>query len=122
MRMILEINTNEPKEVLEALAIVTSLITGTPSVTETVVEAPKEAKPTKTLPKTKKKPEDVPTQEAEETKPTGITLEVLKDRAKQKAQSAGREKVKAVIAKYAPKLSEVSKEDFGSCYKALGLL
>ncbi len=80
-------------------------------------EAPKEVKPPKTTRKAKEvavEPETIA-----ETVPS-ITLANLKDRAKEKAQIVGREKVKECISNYAPKLTEVSKEDFEKLYKSLG--
>jgi len=120
--MKITIDTNEALSQTDKLVL--GLLLG--SVTESKTETPTEAKPTPTKPKPKpatKKAVEKPVEEkAPEPKEEGITLASLKDRAKEKAQSAGRDKVKEVIGVYAPKLTEVSEEDYGKVYLALGKL
>ena len=125
MKVTIEINTEDKSTIIAGLSLLAHLNTDT-------VEAPEPKKTVKTpkaTPKTKKAPEkpetpvETPTKEdtpKEEVKQEGITLSNLKDRAKDKAQSAGREKVKACIGEFAQKLTEVDEADYGKLYKKLG--
>lgn len=60
----------------------------------------------------KQKPNPKPTQEKKEAVAPDIKLEDLKELAKNKVKTSGREKVKEIIAEYAPKLAEVKTEDY----------
>jgi len=123
--MKITIDTNEALSRADKLVLTLLLGDITEIKPETPTEAP-EAKTTETKPKRKtpaKKDVETPVEEkAPEPKEEGITLASLKERAKEKAQSAGREKVKETISKFAPKLTEISEEDYGKVYLALGKL
>lgn len=112
--------------------------------TTSVVEAPKEEKTTPSIPSEGKEPEEAPStekpkrkrrtkaeieaekakkaEEAQEDEPKSkVTLAELKEVAQEKAR-VDRRVVKETIGNYAPKLTEVSEEDYGKLMEALKAL
>lgn len=123
MKLIIEVNTQNIEEMVEAVTLLNSYVVKI--VPETVVEAPKEEKTTPSIPEPKKEPEEAPTPkrkrrtkaeiDAEKTKKdvneTKITLSELKEVAQEIAR-VDRKIVKDAISKYGDKLTEVSEEDY----------
>lgn len=132
MKITLEIETTDIEQITEAVNFLTTLalkdVTDIAKIqTETGVEdtnPPKQDEiPTEDKKVRKRAPRAKKEKVVEEAKEeTGITLTALKDRAKEKAQSAGRDKVKECISEFAPKLSEVNEADYGKLYKKLGAM
>lgn len=125
MKLILEIETNDRQSVLDAKAVLGALFAEATTTTQDV-PAPEKPKATPRKPKvspTKSEVTPEPKKAPEASKKQeGISLGDLKDRAKKVVGTAGRDAVKELIGKYAPKLTEVSTEDYGKLYKSLGEL
>ena len=127
MKLILEIETKDQSSVNEALVLLTTLLNVKVEVTTSPEGTTPTKKPLKRATKPKEtKPEAEPTPEPKKPseapkKQEGVSLGDVKTRASEKAK-VDREAVKKVISNYAPKLSEVSPEDYGKLYKALGEL
>ena len=133
MKVIIEINTEDNESILGGANIIrylqsTYVEIPTPPAVKKAMKKP-ESKPT---PRSSKKVEDVSEEEKTEKvantpsksskNNTEISLAELKDLAKAKAQSAGREKVKECIGKFGAKLTEVAEADFDKLHEALGKL
>lgn len=84
--------------------------------TETAVEDTKEAEP---IPKPTQVKKRAPRAKKEEVK---VTLADLKELAKNKSTSAGREAVKEVISNYGGKLADVKTTDYQALSEDLGKL
>ena len=119
-------DTQNTKEVQEVLAF---LLGTAHSVTETATEAPQKEKVAPSIPKEEKAVEAPVEKKApakkpapkKETAPT-VTLEALKDVAKNATLRTTREEVKACIGKYGAKLSEVKKEDYPALFSSIEAL
>jgi len=95
-------DTKNEEEVAEVLALLGG---------ERKAKTPTEAK--------EEKPNPKPTPKKKEATGSKIKLEDLKESAKNAVTRTDREKVKETIGNYAPKLAEVSEEDYGKLYKSL---
>ena len=127
--MIVQFNTNNQNEVEEVKLLLETLSKSVVKRTETVVEdkenvsegksIPKEEKavqePKKRKRRTKAEMEAAKEKEAEKT----LSLNDLKELAKNKAISVGRTEVKNIINKYAPKLAEVDETKYEELFNDL---
>ena len=120
MKITIEIDTKNIVELTEAVVLLTSFSTKmaqaeiTPTSSKKPEPIPEPEKEEKVAKKTVKV-----TEKATETPKSTITLADLKERAKIKVQETDRETVKATISKYAPKLAEISPDDYEKLYKDL---
>ena len=115
MKITVEIDTKNKSSVQDGINFLRSLIGEAHSVTETAPEPTKKQKTTPSKAKVEKAPEEAPTQEAK----SSITIDVLKDSAKNAVTKTDRTKVKEVINEFAEKLAEVKEADYGKLYKKL---
>ena len=118
-------DTTNQNEVLEVSNFIQNLLLQQANSTESKSKVATEPKPesTKVKPKpTTKKAVEKPVEEKVETPKQEITLTDLKERARERADTTSREKVREVISKFASKLTEVSESDYGKVYHALGQL
>ena len=116
MKMLIEIDTQNVESLKEVQAFIEGQISfGTHSVTETAQKSTKEVTPDPEPSEDKKAVKKPSTK-------SSITLENLKDSAKNATQRVPREDVKKVINEFAVKISEVKEEDYGKLYKKLQTL
>lgn len=111
-------DTQNAEEVIEV-----ALLLGSMKITLDTppVKTPSAPKVEKVIPKATPAPKKAPTP----SKPKGeitVTLGDLKDLAKDKAQSSGRDAVKNTIGEFAPKLTEVKVADYLPLCEALKAL
>ena len=118
MKITLQIDTKNTVELTEAINFLNGFTKLTHNEPEVKVEAPKKEKVTPSIPKEKKAVEAPVEKKVEAPKPS-ITLQTLKDSAKDATLRVDREQVKKAILEFAPKLAEVKDADFGKLYKKL---
>lgn len=117
MKILIEVDTTNLENIGEALMLLNKYADSFTSPeskqavkrTETVVEATKKENEGVDKGEDKKEPEEAPT----------VTLAELKDLAKKKSDSDGRDVVKGIIGKYADKLANVKAEDYTALAKDL---
>jgi len=135
MKLIIEVNTQNIEEMVEAVTLLNTYVVKIG--TETTLDAPKEEKSTPSIPSEEKTPEEAPTTEkpkrkrrtkaeieaekAKSEETSSITLSDLKEVAQEKAR-IDRKVVKDAISKYAPKLTEVSEENYAELLETLKAL
>lgn len=121
MILTITLDTNKIEDMVEAVTLLNSysvkLVTPTAKKevvkpTETVVEEPKPSKP---IPKATPTPKKASKPSPEKS----VSLADLKDLAKAKVGTSDRETVKAIIAEFAPKLSEVKESDYSKLAEKL---
>ena len=113
MKITLEIETTSFENLNEAGMFIYNLIKTHHKSAQDAPEEPKVKKTTPSIPKEEKaaeEPKKTPAKKA--PKEVKVTLADLKELAKQKVISVGREKVKAIIAEFADKLAEVKESDY----------
>ena len=118
MEITITVETTNQAKVLEAIAFLNTLVTkDAHSEPETKVEEPKKEKTTPSKATAKKEPEASPTQTTEK-----VTLDVLKNEAKNAVGRTSREKVKETIGEFATKLAEVKADDYSTLHAKLKAL
>lgn len=125
MKITFEINTKSQEELVEGIKLLESFRSPIHSVTETATEAPKKEKVTPSIPKEEKAVEaPVEKKAPAKKKPveTKVTVEDLKNAAKNATLRVDRVTVKNTIGEFAPKLAEVKPESYVELHAKLEAL